>query len=67
MTPERWETNEVGSMIKGFQGKGIQEKPGIFFFFEVRRWNWKCGKAKEAGVHKSEYQGQKIWRQMERN
>ena len=44
--------NEQGEL----QEKGIQEETGFFFFFEVKRWNQKCGKAKEAGVYTAQYQ-----------
>ena len=45
MYPERWEMSKVSSRKRAYKRRLA------FFFFEVKRWNQKCGKAKEAGVY----------------
>lgn len=68
MIPERWETNEVRPMIKGFQGKGIQEKLSSFL-----RWGDETGYVERPS--RLEFRNQNIkeerdgdwWRKRERD
>lgn len=53
MVLQRWEINEVSSMIRTVSREKAHRK-GLagffFFFFEVKKWNWECGRPRKLEI-----------------
>ena len=50
MLLQRWEINEVSSMIRRVSREKAHRKGPAVFFFEVKKWNWECGRPRKLEI-----------------